>query len=123
MELLIATVFMAVAVLSMLTGIRTAHEHADRSKYRMIGLALAEDRIEQARADARSGAVSTGVEFESRSNTGIPVNVQISRNISLVSGTTDLYLVIVTVSWNDPNAVAVAQESVKLQTIVRSPDA
>ncbi len=141
-ELLIATVFTAAAAASILGATTFAGKRSQISQKRSIGFALAMDSIEMARAAAKAGVLSAGTRHvtisrngstvttagtalpSDRNPSGISIGAEaqlhLTREISLEPGTTDLYRVKASVSWNT-FGVTTGPEGVQIETLMRNP--
>lgn len=98
-ELLVCVVFIGLCASAMLGAIGTSSRSSSVAEEKLIGLTLAKNQLDQARADARAGTLSTGTTTTNPTGTGIKYPVTVQRVISAVGGTADLFLVRATVSW------------------------
>ncbi|MCH8274196.1 MAG: hypothetical protein IH851_05350 [Armatimonadetes bacterium] len=122
-ELLVATAFLGYCVSVMVAGVATAHRQADIARNRAIGMSLAENAVAKIRDDASDSDLSVGTVTQTLSNTGILTDVTMTEAITLVSGTADLFQVVVSVTWVVITNLADYTDQAVIETLVRAPDA
>jgi Tfp pilus assembly protein PilV len=122
-ELLLVVVFLGICVGAVLGAVTSSTTRSVYAKRRVLALALARSEIDKVRALARTSTLATGSTFTSPSITGFGAAVSLQKSVSSVAGSTGVYRVSITVSWNErPNGV-LRVDSLNLETYVRAPDA
>lgn len=142
-ELLVAAVFAGGAAGSIIGATGFASKRAQDADVRALATSIAQDQMECARAAAKNGTLVSGtrtvrfpVSGSPTTVTGqtlaidhIPANVQkytdgdmtVVRNVTLEPGTTDVYKIIVTTTWQQNGTLAVGRTKTRIETFVRVP--
>lgn len=141
-ELLVSIVVTAAVVGGILGATTTSVSRIRQMNVRAIALSLCQDTIECARHSARTGIVSAGTRVQTFSNTGVlavagqtlsgdrspTINVgnvgtslRITRVISLVSGTTDIFKITATASWDPTGTSNTGRYKTSMETYMRVP--
>ena len=121
MELLLATVFLGLCVGGMLSSISGARDRASIARWDLISLALAESEISNVRSEAMRNVLTTGKTETTSNVTGMTMPVKVTREVTQV-GSTDIYQVAVTVSYDRSVSTRTVSDGAKLTTMVRMPD-
>ena len=100
-ELLITIVFLAVAVVPILTLINSSQSRANETRQRMIALGVAQDEIENAKSATRTGGLATGNSSRSTTPAGALYPLQITTKVQTVAPFDDIQEVQVEVVYDD----------------------
>src|SRR5688572_8032978 len=89
-ELLITIVFLAIAVVPMLTLINSSQTRANETRQRMIALGVAQDEIEKAKSATRTGGMATGNSSRTTTPTGALYPLQITTAVQIAAPFTNI---------------------------------
>lgn len=121
MELLITTAFLGYCATSVITATAATYEYATTARHRLIALSLADTRIAELRAQARTSSLTPGITVQTRDDTGIPKTVTITTSIANYGTLPGLFEVVVSVRW-EPMLTSGTTFVVEIATIMRAPD-
>ncbi|MCL6623216.1 MAG: hypothetical protein K6T17_01195 [Fimbriimonadales bacterium] len=121
-ELLITAAFLGYCATSVITATAATYEYAATARNRLIALSLAETRMAEVQAQARTAPLTTGITEQTLTGTGIPKPVTVTTNITNYGTLPNLFEVVVSVRW-EPTLTSGATFLVEIASIVRAPDA
>lgn len=121
-ELLITAAFLGYSATAIITASAATYEYALAARNRLIALSLADTRIAELRAQARTGPLTPGITVQNPTGTGIPTPVTLTTSIAPYGTFSDLFDVVVSVRW-DPVLTSGSTFLVEIATILRAPDA
>lgn len=122
-ELLVAIAFIGVCAGAILACVTSSSTRSTHAKRRAIVLAQLQSEIEQVRSTAKSSSLTTGTVNTTPAMSGFTGTANMSRSITLVSGYTNLYRVLVQMNWTEQTSSGQRSETLLLETNVRAPDA
>ncbi len=121
-ELLITAAFLGYCATTVITATYATYEYAITARNRLIALSLAETRIAELRAQARTAPLIPGITTQTLTGTGIPKPVTLTTSITNYGTLSDLFDVVVSVRW-EPVLTSGSTFMVEIATILRAPDA
>lgn len=98
--MLIATICLAGSAIGILSALRFCNDRGLQARYRLIALQRAATEIEKAKGQALGSTLTAGTTNQNLSNTGVPGTLTVSRTVTAVGGTPDLYTVQVVSAFN-----------------------
>lgn len=99
-ELMVCVIFLGLCAGAMLNSIGTAGRQSSIAEERILGVTLAKNELDKARAMARANTLVVGTTTTNPTNTGIKYPVTVTTTVSVAPpGNQDLYLVHAVVSW------------------------
>lgn len=120
-EVLVAVVFLGLCASSILSCVTTTARRLREVEQREIVLGYVRSQLEALAASSRK-SVPTGLNTTSSATVaGIPKSLTLTRKVTAVSGTSDLFLVDVSAVWQLSASPNEPTRTLRLTTYVRSP--
>lgn len=119
-EIMVALVFIAIVSGALLDAVARAGRNSEYAVRRSQALSLLQQRIEQVRADASGGSISTATINWTATPHGMTEPVNYSIGITARAGSTsDLFDVVGTATWQEVRRAGTRSDQATIWTIVR----
>jgi type II secretory pathway pseudopilin PulG len=120
-EVLMAVVFLGACASSILACVSATSTRMREVEQREVVLATVQSQMEAFVASVRRAVPTPSNSTVQASLPGISKQVSINRKIELLAGTTDVYLIDVTASWNATASKTDRAQVLRMTTYMRSP--